>query len=229
MTTLRGNQITEGSYANGNKIVGTPATNNHAVVTFMGSNCTVTFGIGSRLEGAVGLRNDTSQVSIGARSVFRGQMSLGKECEIILVDGLYCGYGAYLTTAEGASIRFGNDLLISDRFQARADDSHPLYDGITGARINQSQSIEVGDHVWIGADVVLLPGSSVGEGSVIGLRSMVTKSRPVPAHSLAVGSPVEVIREHIRWERKHLQVGTDIEDSIAPIFAENGQPLAHLL
>jgi len=219
LVILRGAQIVAGDYGDGNRIVGSPQTTQFSVVEFKGSNCTATFGAGAVLRGSISFRRDNSSVVLGALSRFRGQMSLGLGCEISVGDGLYCGADAYLTTAEGASIRLGDDLLISDRFQARADDSHPIYDGVTGQRANLSRSITVGEHVWIGADVILMPGATVGSGSILGIRSMVTKSRPVPENCLALGSPAEIQRRNVVWVRKHLQNDADIEHEIAPVFA----------
>lgn len=216
---LTGGDIKPGTFEGGNRILGSPRVSQDSYIEFRGKGCTIDFGEKSTFQGSVRFRRNDSSVSIGARSLFRGQMSLGLGCEIILGSDIYCGVGAYLTTAEGASITLGNDLLISDRFQARADDSHPIYDGFNGQRINPSRSLAVEDHVWIGADVIMMPGSKVCAGSVVGIRSMVTKSRSVPPNSLAVGSPVEVMRSNIHWVRKHLQTSTDIADSIEPILA----------
>lgn len=215
--TLTGGDIKAGTYKGNNRILGSPRVSPDSYIEFRGTGCSINFGDRSTFQGSVRFRRDESSVSIGERSLFRGQMSLGHGCEIILGNDIYCGVAAYVTTAEGASIRLGNDLLISDRFQARADDSHPIYDANSGHRINPSKSIVVEDHVWIGADVIMMPGSMVGRGSVVGIRSMVTKSRPVPPNSLAVGSPVEVVRSNIHWVRKHLQTSADIDDAIDPV------------
>lgn len=51
----------------------------------------------------------------------------------------------------------------------------------------------IGDHVWIGSNVVIMPGVTIGAHSVIGAGSIVTKD--VPADSLAMGVPCRVIRE----------------------------------
>lgn len=49
------------------------------------------------------------------------------------------------------------------------------------------------DNVWIGSDVVINPGVIIGENSVIGAGSLVTKS--IPANCIAVGNPCKVLRE----------------------------------
>lgn len=52
--------------------------------------------------------------------------------------------------------------------------------------------IVVGDFAWIGADTIVLPGVTIGEGVVIGAGSLVT--RDIPPYSVAVGRPVKVIK-----------------------------------
>ncbi len=51
--------------------------------------------------------------------------------------------------------------------------------------------IVIGDHVWIGANAIILPGVTIGNGSVVGAGSVVTKS--LPYDSVAVGTPARVV------------------------------------
>lgn len=53
--------------------------------------------------------------------------------------------------------------------------------------------ITIGDNVWLGANVIVLPGVTIGENSVIGAGSVVTKD--IPANVVAFGSPCKVYRE----------------------------------
>jgi acetyltransferase-like isoleucine patch superfamily enzyme len=52
--------------------------------------------------------------------------------------------------------------------------------------------IRIGANVWIGFDSCILPGVSIGEGSIVGARSVVTRS--VPAYTIVAGNPARVIR-----------------------------------
>lgn len=54
-------------------------------------------------------------------------------------------------------------------------------------------SIEVGDNVWIGGNVVVLSGAKIGKNTTIGAGSVVTKD--IPENVLAVGNPCRVVRE----------------------------------
>ena len=59
-------------------------------------------------------------------------------------------------------------------------------------------TITVGDYVWLGARVTVLPGISIGEGAVIGANSVVTQD--IPPWTVAVGSPAKVIKKRVLSE-----------------------------
>jgi len=215
---LKGKAIRDYTDENGNSIVGTPVCASDATVEFKGSNCRVVFGERSNFGGEIVFHRDNSSVTMGKWAWFRGRMTLGLGCAVSMGEKFYSGWRMYLTTAEGADITFGDDVLIANDCRIRADDSHPIYDGVTGERINPSRSITVGEHVWIGQEVFMMPGSSIADGCVIGARSVVTRSRPVPPYTLALGSPATVQREKINWVRKHLQMN-EIADTVPSIFS----------
>lgn len=56
-----------------------------------------------------------------------------------------------------------------------------------------AKKIVIGRNTWLGFDVCVLPGVSIGEGSIVGARSMVMHD--IPPYSIAVGNPARVIRE----------------------------------
>jgi galactoside O-acetyltransferase len=56
-----------------------------------------------------------------------------------------------------------------------------------------SKPIKIEDKVWIGFDVTILKGVTIGEGSVIGARSVVTKD--VPAWSIVAGNPARIVKK----------------------------------
>jgi acetyltransferase-like isoleucine patch superfamily enzyme len=59
------------------------------------------------------------------------------------------------------------------------------------------QPVHIGNKVWIGANVTILKGVSIGDGSVIAAGSVVTRS--IPANCLAGGIPAKVIKENVAW------------------------------
>ena len=70
---------------------------------------------------------------------------------------------------------------------------HPFDVEKRNAGFEIAKPINIGDNVWIGGDVTILPGVNIGENCVIGAKSVVTKN--IPSNVLAFGNPCKVIRE----------------------------------
>jgi acetyltransferase-like isoleucine patch superfamily enzyme len=64
-----------------------------------------------------------------------------------------------------------------------------------------ARPVRIGDNVWIGFDACVLPGVSIGEGSIIGARSVVTED--IPAYTIAAGNPARRVRAIEPGERHH--------------------------
>ncbi len=60
-----------------------------------------------------------------------------------------------------------------------------------------SKPVRIGDEVWIGGGAILLPGVTIGKGSVIGAGAVVTKD--IPPYTVAVGNPARVLRTLERY------------------------------
>ena len=57
--------------------------------------------------------------------------------------------------------------------------------------------IVIGDHVWIGMNVIVLKGVTIGEGSIVAAGSVVNKD--VPPHCLVAGVPAKVVKTDVTW------------------------------
>ncbi len=65
---------------------------------------------------------------------------------------------------------------------------------------NRINSVNIGNSVWIGHDVSILPGAKIGDGCVIGAKSLVL-GREYKPYNLLVGNPVRAVREKVTWNR----------------------------
>ena len=63
--------------------------------------------------------------------------------------------------------------------------------------------MKVGNNVWIGGNVTVLPGVSIGDDSVIGAGSVVTKD--IPENVIAAGNPCRVIRKITEQDKKRFE------------------------
>jgi len=99
------------------------------------------------------------------------------------------------------SVVIGNNVLIASKVFI-SDHNHGYY-GLDGRhdsplsipkdRDLSFASVSIEDNVWLGEFVAVLPGVTIGKGSIIGTMSVVTKN--IPPYSIAVGSPAKVIKK----------------------------------
>ena len=106
---------------------------------------------------------------------------------------------AHLLPTERKHIIIGRDAMVASRVAFRTADPHLVYSVDSRQRVNPSASIWVGDHVWLGEDVLLLKGARVGSGSILAARSLVTKR--VPSNTTAAGVPARTVGNGIFWTR----------------------------
>ncbi len=124
--------------------------------------------------------------------------------EVSILSPFYCDYGEFIEIGDytfinhnaylmdGGGIRIGSHCFIGPNCGMYTA-QHPLLPEERNRGLERALPIEIGNNCWIGADVTILPGVSIGEGSVIGAKSVVTKD--IPPESIAAGNPCRVIRQ----------------------------------
>ena len=75
----------------------------------------------------------------------------------------------------------------------------PLFDQVKAKKETKISPILIGNDVWIGTNVIVLGGTTIGDGAVIGAGSVVTKN--VPPYAIVVGSPARVIKKRFSQEK----------------------------
>ena len=130
---------------------------------------------------------------------------LGKTGKTILIEpNFFCDYGYNIEVGENfymnhncvvldcAKVTFGDNVFIGPNCSFYTP-IHPLNAEERNSGIEKALPIKVGNNVWFGGNVVVLPNVKIGDNSVIGAESVVTKD--IPANVVAVGNPCKVIKE----------------------------------
>ena len=81
-------------------------------------------------------------------------------------------------------------------------DSHSIVD-LEGKRLNTSESIRIGDHVWVGINVTCLKGVHIANNSVVGAGSLLNGSFSEENVVLA-GNPARVVKTGVDWLRERI-------------------------
>ena len=97
-----------------------------------------------------------------------------------------------LTLLDANKIKFGNNVFVGPNCSFYTS-GHPIDIKTRNQGLEYAKPIEIGDNVWIGGSVVVLPGVKIGSNSVIGAGSVVVKD--IPKNSVTVGNPCKVIKE----------------------------------
>ncbi len=120
-----------------------------------------------------------------------------QEFEPVIRIGDRVSATGYLTIGAACKVEIGDDaLLASHVFIGDNQHGHSRIDiPFKYQHLEKISPISVGAGCWIGEHVVIMPGVAIGEMSIVGANSVVTRS--VPARSVVVGSPARVIR---RWD-----------------------------
>ena len=137
---------------------------------------------------------------------------LGKTGEnFILTAPFWCDYGYNIELGEnfyanhnlvildGAKVTFGDNVFIGPDCGFHTA-GHPIDFERRNRGLEYAYSITVGDNVWIGAGVQVMPGVSIGSNVVIGGGSVVVKD--IPSNCVAVGNPCHVLRPITEADRK---------------------------
>jgi len=114
-----------------------------------------------------------------------------------LGNRVYANFG--LTLVDDTHIYIGDCTMLGPNV-VLATAGHPILPELRERGMQYNLSIHIGRNCWLGAGVIVMPGVTIGDNTVIGAGSVVT--RDIPANVVAVGSPCRVLREISEHDRK---------------------------
>ena len=138
---------------------------------------------------------------------------LGKTGENIWIEApFHCDYGwnievgenffanYNLTILDVAKVTIGKNVQMAPNVSIYTA-GHPIHPDTRNTGYEYGIPITIGDNVWIGGNVVILPGVKIGDNVVIGAGSVVTKD--IPENVIAMGNPCKIVREITEEDRSY--------------------------
>lgn len=128
---------------------------------------------------------------------------LGTDTDKIRI-GDNCYIGSFFSVLNASNVTIGNDVLIASHVLISSENHgmDPESDIPFMDQPLSSNPVSIADGCWIGENVCILPGVTIGKKCIVGAGSVVTKS--IPDYSIAVGNPARVIKKYNfnnhRWE-----------------------------
>lgn len=127
----------------------------------------------------------------------------GDNCTIRI--GKHTTFGGVYMVCMGSAnyINIGDECMFAENIDIWNSDSHPIID-VKGEIINPSKPIQIGNYIWVGKDCKILKGVEIGDNSIIGMGSIVTKN--IMPKTLNVGIPAKCIKTNISWNRNFIKI-----------------------
>lgn len=122
----------------------------------------------------------------------------------IIEQPFHCDYGYFITIGKNfyanynltildtAEVEIGDNVFIGPNVNIYAA-THPLDVERRNQNLEKGIPVKIGNNVWIGGNATILPGVTIGDNTVIGAGSVVTKS--IPSNVMAAGNPCKIIKE----------------------------------
>lgn len=159
-----------------------------------------------RLEARLLLKelNDLSEDKAESKNVILHKLLPNQGKNLFIQTPFYCDYGYNIITGNDVYFNFncvvldvtpvtiGSRTLIGPNVQLYTA-THPINHKERASGLELAKPITIGEDVWIGGSTVVCPGVHIGDRTVIGAGSVVTKN--IPADVFAAGNPCKVIRK----------------------------------
>lgn len=152
----------------------------------------VDFGEGVVFSGPIRCTGVTGSISVGDRTLLGPNIGLAVADggQIHIAGDVSINQGSILSARHRISI--GSGTRIGDHCSIR-DADHHLSDTPIATSGFVGAPVTIGNNVWIGRLVTIMPGITIGDGAVIGAHSLVTRDNP--ANAIAFGTPASVRRQ----------------------------------
>ena len=121
-------------------------------------------------------------------------------------NGIYANFN--LTIVDDGHVYVGDKVMFGPNVTV-ATASHPIEPTLRERGLQYNKDVYIGENVWIGAGVIIVPGVRIGKNSVIGGGSVVTKD--IPDNVVAVGNPCRVLREISEHDKKYFYKNEEID------------------
>lgn len=146
----------------------------------------------------IAIGGDETRVDVGGKVVGNINMRLWRRSRVAI--GARTTSNGIRIVCDNSEFTCGDDCMFSDSVLIQSSDQHGIIDVSTGEIINMDRTrVVLGDHVWLGRDITIMPNVAIGDGSIIGTGSVVT--RDVGPMSIAVGVPAKTVATGRTWCR----------------------------
>ena len=184
-----------------NKILGGFPRIENSRITFRGKNNILFCEQGVALKNSMISFNGDNAVAYLSRNRHNYMLELSVNSGNVFYMGPdnYMNGILHVILSERKHVFIGREGVFSFGIWIRNADPHLIYSCENGHRRNNTKSIYLGDHIWVGQSAMILKGTEIDSGSIVGAMSVVTGKR-IGHNSSWAGNPARKISDSIFWD-----------------------------
>lgn len=188
----------------GNKLIFENCCIFHCNFKINGSNNTIVIDKNANIAYChFSIVGDNNEIHISGTTGIMTITLRGKGCSVQTGEKTSIESCYMVCMGENNSINIGDDCMFSGNIEIWNSDTHLITD-LMGNGINPSQPIVIGNHVWLGKNVKVLKGTTIGDGAIAGMDSVITKN--IPLNSIAAGNPAKVVKTGTNWTKGFINI-----------------------
>ena len=167
-------------------------------VNFLGRNNILIVEEGVRFEDSIiSFSSDNALVYLSrSNKPYKLKISACRSSVIYFGSNNYFNSQLNAIVSEQQNLIIGGDGVFSFDIWIRTADPHLIYDIDSHKRINNSKSILIGDHVWLGQSAMILKGTSIGSGSIVGAGAVLA-GKTIRSNEVWGGNPGRKLKENV--------------------------------
>ncbi|MCR5208200.1 MAG: acyltransferase [Eubacterium sp.] len=196
------NSVEELESLKNNKIIGSENLKmNNSRIMFGGTGNILIVEEGVTLNNSkIEFRFDNSVVYLSSsKHVYYLNVTVYRESVCFIGKNNYMNGALNIIASERRHVFIGDSGLFSFGVWIRTADPHLIYSTVNKKRINPSKSVYIGDHVWLGQNVLVLKGTRICSGSIIGAGAVCT-GKETPSNEAWGGNPAHRVSKDLFWD-----------------------------
>ena len=192
-------------------------------IVFRSTGCRMTLGKGCHFGGNNVNINRPNVSFVLEEGVFlqSAKLHLWNTSKMRVGRNTTFGYDCDFVVSSFSELQIGKDCMFSSYVKINVADDHAIFDVRTGKNLNSNEGnkrrhVILGDHVWVCKDAFFLGNTRIGNGSIVGARSLVKGE--FPNNCIVAGDPARIIAVDRSWSKVYGSddIGTCGEEYIMP-------------
>lgn len=184
----------------GNEIIVGEQSHIWGAIRIKGSGHRIDIGRNVKLSSHLLIQGEANHIAIGNDVTLGGQLVIKGRGQLIEVGHRTTARDVRILCQEGGHVKIGRDCLFSRQVEIRTTDSHALVSRETGERINMPGPVEIGDHVWMGLDVIVSKRVRIASDNIVGAKSFVS-GQYTESGTVIAGVPAKIVKRGVTWQR----------------------------